>query len=92
MEASVKTDPSGEYEELMRRLLDGRARGLFDGDAEDDEDRLLEEMDAVWWKLTDAEQQVIEQRREEARRIHAPEKLGAQDSETRDHVAPRRAA
>ena len=58
---------AGRYEVLMRRLLDGRARGQFEGDAEDDEDRLLDEMDAVWWKLTDAEQQVIEARREEAR-------------------------
>lgn len=85
-------DPATEYEELMRRLLDGRARGLFEGDGEDEEDRLLEEMDACWWRLTDAEQQAVETRRAEAARISAPETLGAEDREPGDHLAPRRAA
>lgn len=40
-----RTDSSEEYEWLLKALIDCRAKGL-------DEDRLLEEMDVAWWRMT----------------------------------------
>jgi hypothetical protein len=51
------------------KLLSGRAAGTL---GEGDEDALLDEMDTVWWSMTDGDRQAVDQdaehAREEARR------------------------
>lgn len=87
------SDAATRYEDHMRRLLDGRARGAFTGAAEADEDRLLEQMDVCWWEMTEAEQQEAERRLAEARRISAPESLGDDVAlDEGDRLPPRKAA
>ena len=86
------SEPAVRYERMMRRLLDGRERGLFLGALEADEDLLLEEMDLCWWEMTAEERRETDRRLDEARSIDAPESLGVEDAESDDHLAPRRAA
>lgn len=47
-----------DYLHLMEKLLLGRAWGTLSEEAEDE---LLEEMDALWWTLTEEEIEVIKQ-------------------------------
>ncbi len=87
------TDAAARYEDLMRRLLDGRSRGRFEGSGEADEDRLLEARDDCWWAMSEAEQQESERRLDEAQHIAAPEVLGDDVGvEVGGRALPRRAA
>lgn len=85
------SDAATRHDQLMRQLLDGRERGLFLGPGEEEEDRILEEMEACWWEMTDEEHKEAERRLAEARMIEAPDALGI-DADLGDHRLPRRAA
>jgi hypothetical protein len=84
------------YEDLTRRLLEGRARGEFERETpgEAREDELLEQMDDCWWEMSEADRDEADRRLEEARRISAPERLDAVDVKVPRKAAfmPRQAA
>jgi hypothetical protein len=76
MEAGMNSDAARKLKYLEDRVLAGRA---FHTLAEEEEDELLEQMDALWPELTKAEQDEANRRAKRIVAALAPETLGLQD-------------
>ncbi|MBC7541293.1 MAG: hypothetical protein H7338_01030 [Candidatus Sericytochromatia bacterium] len=78
------------YQSLLDQLLWKRAVGSF---PEAEEDDLLEQMDAVWWNLTEAEIGVVKQSHADAKKITSAAELDLVDENMDGPFRlPRRAA
>jgi hypothetical protein len=88
MNSNPPSAPKARYRELTQRLLEAEAWGTL---SEAEEDALRNDMDSIWWAMTEVE-------RDEAdawlasQRAKAPEDLGLVDQESGPiHRRPRAA-
>ena len=71
------TAAAQRYATLEQQVLLGRAMGTL---PEAEEDRLLEEMDDLWWQMAEAEREEANQRAAESAELEAPADLGLEDN------------
>lgn len=57
-------DAFSRYRELEEQLV--RIRWMYQGMESDEEDAILEEMDEVWWRLTEEERQRLNEQKPES--------------------------
>lgn len=71
------TSAASQYEELQKSILRGRALGTLPEEAEDS---LLEQMDDLWWEMTEEERREADRRAAESQHIRIREELHHRDT------------